>query len=150
MKVSAIMTEDVVACGVRDTLERAAHLMWDRDVGCLPVLDDLGALLGILTDRDVALAAYRRGVPLREISVASAMAPQVYVCAPSDDVDDAARTMAARRVRRLPVVDDRGFVVGIISLDDLAQAAAHTHELELSSVGATLAKVIGVETEAEC
>ena len=149
MRVAAIMTEDVVACGPSDTLERAAFLMWDRDVGCLPVIDDVGELVGILTDRDVALAAYRRGDPLRDIPVSLAMAPRVYSCRPDDDIRDATRIMAMRRVRRLPVVDDQGRVVGIVSLDDLAQSAARTHDVELASVGATLAEVIGLEHDAE-
>lgn len=139
MKVAAIMTDDVVVCGAHDTLERAAHLMWDRDVGCLPVVDAVGGLLGIVTDRDVALTAYRRGLPLREIPVSMAMAPRVYVCAPDDEVGVAAHTMSVRRVRRLPVVDDAGHVVGVVSLDDLPT----------SSVGTTLAAVIGAEAEAE-
>jgi CBS domain-containing protein len=119
MKVSHVMTTHPVTCRPTDTLREAARLMWERDVGCLPVIDDDGRLLGILTDRDIAMSAFARDAPLSEIPATVAMAERVYACTAEDPAELAAHVMAAQGVRRLPVLDAVGHVVGIISVDDL-------------------------------
>jgi CBS domain-containing protein len=117
--------------------------MWDRDVGCLPVVDESNRLLGLITDRDACLAAYARDEPLRNISVKSAMATRVFACGPDEDLLEVQRTMAAHKVRRVPVLDPSGHLVGLLSVDDLARAATLVKDLPLRSVVTTLQSVSG-------
>jgi CBS domain-containing protein len=125
MRVEQVMTRPVQSCRPEDTLAYAAHLMWDRDCGCLPVIESTGAerVVGMLTDRDICMCALFEGSPLGALKVRQAMANQVQVCHPAHSLADSERVMRDARVRRLPVVDDNGVVVGMISLADIAQAA---------------------------
>ena len=123
MKIHELMTKDVKACGPQDTLNTAAHLMWANDCGCVPVTDPDGHLQGMLTDRDVCMAAYTRGAPLEGLHVADAMSTNVYTVAPHETLARAEQVMAEHQVRRLPVVGESGSLVGLISLNDLARVA---------------------------
>jgi CBS domain-containing protein len=123
MKISDLMARDVVTCGVDDTLETAANLFWSRDCGAIPVVDAGGRLAGIVTDRDACLGAFFAGRSLREVPLATTMARTVRTCRADDDLDVALRRMKEHRVRRLPVVDADGCVVGMVGLADLASAA---------------------------
>ena len=143
MRISQLMTAHPVTCRPTDSLHEAARLMWDRDVGCLPVVDGDGRLLGILTDRDVAISAFARDQRLSEIPATVAMADQVFTCTGDDPVELAARIMADKGVRRLPVVDPGGRVVGIVSLDDLAAAAVSTTDGSSRAVASALATISG-------
>lgn len=124
MKVSEMMTRDVASCRPADTLERAAQIMWERDCGCVPVVDAEDTLHGMLTDRDVAMAAYTKGARLAAVAVEAVMAPDPRRCGASDDLQEALQTMATSQLRRLPVVDGQNRLVGLLSLADVAQAAA--------------------------
>ena len=97
--------------------------MRDHAVGCLPVVDASGKLAGVLTDRDIALSAYELGEALWRLRVADSMHKPVWSCAAGDGIETAARLMRQHRVRRLPVLDEGGKPVGMISLDDLAHAS---------------------------
>ncbi len=123
MNVSNLIRRNVTSCSIDDNLERAAQLMWNHDIGCLPVIDHQGHVAGMVTDRDACMAAYTQGVPLRAIPVTSAMASQVFSCRDVDDIDDVETTMREHQIRRMPVIDDQGHPIGIISLNDIARAA---------------------------
>jgi CBS domain-containing protein len=126
MNVAQCMTRDPKTCRTSDTLERAAQIMWENDCGCVPVLDDAAKIVGMITDRDVCMAAYTRGAPLHALGVASAMAHDVATCRPGDTLEAALRTMRARQVRRLPVLDHDGGIAGLISLSDVVRrSGAH-------------------------
>jgi CBS domain-containing protein len=122
MKVHDLMTKTVKACGPTDTLNTAAHLMWTHDCGCIPVTDPEGHVQGMLTDRDICMAAYTRGAPLEELHVADAMSANVYTVAPHETLARAERLMAEHQVRRLPVVGETGRLIGLLSISDLARA----------------------------
>jgi CBS domain-containing protein len=124
MKVANVMQRDVASCSVEDPLSVPAQLMWDRTVGSVVVLTG-EQLAGLVTDRDIAMSAQTQGRPLREIPVKTAMAGDVVTCGPDDRPREVVERMIARRVRRCPVVDGEGRVVGLLSLDDLAAAASH-------------------------
>jgi CBS domain-containing protein len=141
MRVESIMFRDVVCCRRTDSLAEAAQAMWNHDIGCVPVIDDQGHVVGIVTDRDVAMAAYTRGQPLAAVPVTIAMASHVITCAPGDDVGAVEKTMAARQVRRVPVVDESGHPVGMVSLNDLARAAVRTLSIPAPEVASTLAAI---------
>lgn len=123
MKVAELLHRDIITCTDRDSLERVAQSMWEADIGCLPVLGDDGRVVGMITDRDVAIAAFFQGCPLRSIAVSSVMAKEIVTCREADDIRDVARSMRERQIRRVPVVDDGGKLVGMLALSDLARAA---------------------------
>lgn len=122
MRVSQIMSRPVISCDPDDTLERAAHLMWEEDIGFVVVLDE-GRLAGVITDRDICMGAYTQGLPLRFIPVRASMSRNVFTVEQGEDVEAAERMMAEKQVRRLPVVDEEGKVIGVLSLNDVAREA---------------------------
>ena len=123
MLVEQVMVTDVVTCAPHDSLRTAAARFRAEGCGTLPVVGPRGLVVGVVTDRDVCLAAGERDVPLSALTVADAMSRSLHACRPGDDVLGAERIMRERQVRRLPVVDAAGALVGILSIDDLARAA---------------------------
>jgi len=119
VKVGDLMTRDVRACTIHDSLNAAARIMWDHDCGCAPVVDGHGRLAGIVTDRDICMAAYTQGLPLEAIAVERVMSPRVISCARGDDLETAHRLMRTHEIHRLPVADSRGRLAGILSLSDV-------------------------------
>lgn len=126
MYVHELMTPAPAVCTTSDHLTRAAQIMWDRDCGVVPVLDLAGQLVGIVTDRDLCMAAYTRGVALHELTVERVMSTTLTVVGPDDSLEDALEVLAEAEVRRLPVVDAQGRLVGILSLADFVRAAQRT------------------------
>lgn len=147
MKVEEIMRRDVSTCSPEASLNEAARIMWEGDRGCVPVVESQGRVVGMLTDRDVCMAAYTRGARLPELSVQDAMAKQVKWCTPQTDLDEAQQMMRDAQVRRLPVVDASRRVVGVLSLVDIAAEATRRRRAKRrrtvteSSVCETLAAV---------
>lgn len=123
MKAGELMTRDVRTCSADDSLERAAHVMWTHDVGCLVVIDGDRRPVGMITDRDIAMAAYIQGVRLLDAHVASAMASRVVTCSPSTSLVELENIMRSSQIRRVPVVDSSGELVGIVALGDIARSA---------------------------
>jgi CBS domain-containing protein len=124
MRIEDVMTQPAVTCLVSDTLNTAAQLMWDHDCGAIPVTDADGRLVGIVTDRDVCMATYTKGLPPSSIAVYDAMAKQVYSVHAGDDLEQAERLMTERQIRRLPVVDKQNRPIGMFSVSDFARHAA--------------------------
>jgi CBS domain-containing protein len=123
MEVREIMQAPVQTLTLDDTLNCAAKLMADHAIGCVLIVDRNGVLAGILTDRDIALAAYELGEALWQLRIDASMRKHVHTCRAEDDIAVAAQTMRAHRVRRLPVVDAANKPLGLISLDDLTHAS---------------------------
>lgn len=119
MTVGEIMKRPVQTCGPHDSLHFAAKIMWDNDCGCVPVVES-GKVVGMLTDRDICMAAYTQGVPLTALEAWSAMSHEVFSCAPTDAVATAEAIMQDHHIRRLPVIERDGQLVGMLSLSDLA------------------------------
>jgi CBS domain-containing protein len=126
MRVKDVMTRDAKPCRGDQTLAAAAKTMWDHDCGCVPIVDDQARVIGMLTDRDICMAALGSGRPLHDLVVSDAMARSVVRCTPDDPLDIALRSMSRARVRRLPVVSATGKLAGILSLHDAARAARHS------------------------
>lgn len=124
IRISAVMTAAVHTCSPEDQLHRPAGIMWNGDCGSVPVVDSAGRLCGIITDRDICMAAYTKGLPLSSIHVADVMSHNVRHCAPEDTLERAIGIMAEAEVRRLPVVAENGQLRGIVSLADIARGAA--------------------------
>jgi CBS domain-containing protein len=144
MKIEQLMTRAVRTCRQDDTLEQAAREMWEGDVGCLPVVDDEGRALGMITDRDICMAAYTQGVPLRESHVSSAMSRKLVCCSPQTSIAEVEALMQRSQIRRVPVVD-LGALVGIVTLGDIARHAQSSplHVSSTPGVAKTLAAVTG-------
>jgi CBS domain-containing protein len=143
MKAEKIMTRNVYTCSPDDSLEQAARVMWDSDVGCLVVTDGQQKPVGMITDRDVAMAAYTQGVPLRDAHVANAMSKHVMTCSARTSLGDIESMMQAAQIRRVPVVDANGALIGIVALGDIARNACSTpfHRTEIPGLANTLASI---------
>jgi CBS domain-containing protein len=115
------MRTRVYTCSPDDTLARAAQLMWEKDLGCLPVCGPGRKVVAMLTDRDISMAAFMQWKHLSEALVESAMSKGARTCSPDDDLGRAEDIMRESQVRRLPVVDDQGVLVGLLSLGDVAR-----------------------------
>jgi len=143
MKTEDLMTRNVAACRPGDSLERAAQLMWDWDVGCVVVTDGQQKPIGMITDRDLAMAAYTQGALLREIRVETVMARKLWACSVNTSLKEIEDKMRTAQVRRLPVVGFDGELVGIVTLGDIARSA-HSSPLrvtELPGLASTLASI---------
>lgn len=148
MKVEQLMTRTVRACRASDSLNEAARIMWENDCGCVPVVDEEGHVIGIITDRDICMAAYIRGLPLWALQVDGAMAHDVHTCRPGDTLAAAERMMRAKQLHRLPVVDEAGVLVGLLSLRDLAVEAAREHGRRRAEVSADeVAETLGAVSQ---
>ena len=119
MRVSEVMTQGVECIGPDATLQEAAAKMKSLDVGPLPVCDN-DRLVGMVTDRDITVRATAEGDAPTDVRVRDVMTPEVIYCFDDDLVEDAARLMAAKQVRRLVVLNRDKRMVGIVSLGDLA------------------------------
>lgn len=130
MRVAQLMTPSVKSCRPDDALECAARLMWEADCGCIPVCDGDARVIGVITDRDICMSALFSGLPLHELSVSHVIREQqLRACGEDDPLEHAEYLMRLGRVRRLPVVDSRGALVGMISLADLSREASRQDPL---------------------
>lgn len=143
MKAEELMTRAVLTCSADDSLEQAARIMWESDVGCVVVTNAERKPVGMITDRDIAMAAYTRGVLLREARVASAMADQVRVCFAGTSRTDLEHLMQSAQIRRVPVVDSEGELLGIVALGDIARSSQSSplRMTEVPGVAKTLAQI---------
>jgi CBS domain-containing protein len=120
MQVREVMSVQVNVANPRQSIREAAQMMAKIDAGALPVGEN-DRLVGMITDRDIAVRAVAAGkgpeTPIREV-----MSTDVKYCFADDEVDEVAHNMADIKLRRLPVLDDRKRLVGIISLADIALA----------------------------
>ncbi|OJY60850.1 MAG: inosine-5-monophosphate dehydrogenase [Sphingobium sp. 66-54] len=118
MRVNECMNPDVRVAGPDNTMQSAAQIMADLDAGFLPVADH-ERLIGIVTDRDIAIRGVAAGKP-PETSIREVMSPEVKYCFQDDEVEDVLDNMGDIQLRRLPVLDADKHLVGIVSLSDLA------------------------------
>jgi CBS domain-containing protein len=119
MQVKEVMSRNVRCVGPDASLREAACAMKDWDVGPLPVCDN-DRLAGLLTDRDIAVRAVAEGKDPQSTRVRDVMTPGVVYCFEDDDVQEAARLMEEKQIRRLLVLNPDKRLTGIVSLGDLA------------------------------
>jgi CBS domain-containing protein len=119
MKVEHVMTKNVRSCHPETNLSYVAAKMWDYDFGAMPVVDEEDRVMGIITDRDIAIAASTKGRLAREITVGEVMSGNVYACALDEEIGSALKTMRREKVRRLPVIGKDGKLAGLLSINDV-------------------------------
>jgi CBS domain-containing protein len=125
------MTTSVRTLNASQSLAEAARLMKAEDAGSIPVIDD-GRLVGIVTDRDIAIRGIAEGIDPSTSRIGQIASRDLVMASPEQDLDDALNLMARHQVRRLPVVDrNDGHLVGIIAQADIAIAAKEKQTGEL-------------------
>src|ERR1700693_2017327 len=119
MLVKDLMTRNVTSCRPENNLAELAEMMWNERCGAVPILDGSRRVMGIITDRDICISLGTRNIRASEVLGRDVSPPGFISCNPDNDVRDALRTMATQEVGRLPVVDEAGQLVGILSIDDI-------------------------------
>jgi len=139
MKVKHLMTKDPTCCVASDTASRAAAIMRDEKVGIVPVIETEQSrrLVGVVTDRDLCMNVVAEGRDPSAVTVEACMTTAVVSCAGNDAVAKATELMKDNQVRRVPVVDDQGMLVGIVAMADLVERA----ELKATETHETLKRV---------
>jgi CBS domain-containing protein len=144
MKVRDLMTSGVASIDSDDSLSSAARMMWECDCGVIPVTR-AGRVLGVITDRDICMASWIRNQPISELRVSDSMSRELFSCSPDDNVSVAERLMQSRQIRRLPVIDKEGHLVGILSLADIVRgterAGRGVSDVSSNEVASTLATI---------
>lgn len=133
MQVQEIMTKDVCSCSPGMNAASVAEIMWSKNCGSLPVIEDGGRVVGMVTDRDLFLAIGTSNRKPAEVAVGEIMTKDLALCNPRDDVRNALKTLAQRQLRRLPVVDETGALKGILSLGDIALRADDEFSIDLAN-----------------
>lgn len=122
MKIREVMTGDVGYCQPNSALTDAAMIMWQRDCGAVPIVDEQNQVVGMITDRDICIATAMQNRLASEIRVGEIISGNVKTCRPNDDLENALKTMKRNQLRRLPVTNENGTLLGIVSISDLLSA----------------------------
>ncbi|HEY7161205.1 MAG TPA: CBS domain-containing protein [Acidobacteriota bacterium] len=122
MKVSQVMTPEPACCLPQDSVDIAARLMRIQDVGMIPVVEGetVPKLVGVLTDRDLAILVVAPGLEPRKTKVSEVMTKNVVTCNENDSVQQALDSMKSHQIRRIPVLSQGNGVVGVLSQSDIA------------------------------
>jgi CBS domain-containing protein len=123
IRASDLMSRDVLTVYPDDRVGYAARQMRDMDCGALPVVDREGRLIGMITDRDITMRLVANEADTHNAIVADCMTDGAFASHADDSVRECMRQMSRHRIRRLPIVNDRGQVIGVISQGDLARHA---------------------------
>lgn len=142
MKVEQLMTPSPATCGLSDNLAQVVERMWDANCGIVPIVDDAARVLGVITDRDICVAAATRGLSPADITVAEIQRKPVVTCRPEDDLQSALAQMKQYHVRRLPVTAEQGVLHGILSLDDIILHAGTRDTVTATDVLTTLKAIL--------
>ena len=131
--IQEVMTRDVQTVSSQETVQRAAQLMDELNVGAIPVVDD-GKLIGMVTDRDITVRSVAIGQDPTSTRVNEVMSTDVRTCTIEQSVDDVLAQMADVQIRRVPVLDGNGQIIGIVSLGDVVTKAPADVEQTLDEI----------------
>jgi CBS domain-containing protein len=150
MKVIDVMTGTPFYCDPQTNLGSAAELLWNQNCGILPIVDNQ-KVVGVVTDRDLFIALGTRNRLPGDITVGEVSSGRVHLCYADDDIHAALETMAREKVRRLPVIDRKGVLRGILSMDDMilraeAPKPGARPDLSYEDVMRALRKIYSPET----
>jgi CBS domain-containing protein len=133
MKVQDVMTYDVQTCSPETNLAAAAMQMWRGDFGVMPIVAG-GKVVGMITDRDICIAAATKHRDPANIRVKEVISGQVYGCSPDTDIHEALKIMQQKQVRRLPIISaEDGRLAGILAMNDVALKEQGGAKAELSA-----------------
>jgi CBS domain-containing protein len=124
------MTRNVRTARLDSPVRDVAQIMKDEDCGVVPVIDERGSLVGIVTDRDLVVRGFTGGKTPDQLRVSDVMTDDVEAVTPDDNIHDVIALMGRRQIRRIPVVERDDRVVGIISMGDIANRADYDEELQ--------------------
>jgi CBS domain-containing protein len=145
MKLSKLMSEDVVICRTFESVESIAETMKNENIGFLPVCDDRGAAVGTITDRDLAIRVLGEHKNPLETVARDVMTKEVVCCTEDDDVETVESLMAEAHVSRIVIIDDDRCPIGVISLSDIAQVRGKKAVDVLADVSAREARNEDIE-----
>jgi CBS domain-containing protein len=124
MKVKDAMHKSATWVEAEVPLKDVVELMRSQDIGSIPVGEN-DRLIGMVTDRDIAIRAFHCSKGPSELTARDVMSQGIVYCRDSEDLDDAVRLMESKQIRRLPVLNDKKRMIGMLSLGDVAHAASH-------------------------
>ncbi|HEX9882107.1 MAG TPA: CBS domain-containing protein [Hyphomicrobium sp.] len=130
MKVKNAMHKGAEWVAPETPIAQIATKMKELDVGSIPVGEN-DRLIGMVTDRDITCRAVANGHDLGKLTARDVMSKGIFYCRDSEELDDALRIMESRKIRRLPVIDEKKRMVGMLSLGDVSHAASHELSGEL-------------------
>lgn len=128
MTCAEVMTPSPTVCQPQHTAIEAAELMKREDCGLVPVVSESGKLVGVLTDRDIVVKVVAEGRDPRNTAVSEVMSTDVATCLPQETIQTAMEQMATRQVRRIPIVERDGALIGIVAQADIATRVASSQE----------------------
>jgi len=145
--VRDLMTPDPVCCTPQTSLDAVARVMLENDCGAVPIIENEQnrRLVGIITDRDIVCRVVAQEIPPCSTMVHQVMTRDVATLRPDAKLEDCVRLMARHQVRRIPIVDESGSIVGIVAQADLARAGADEQgfEDELADVVEEVSEPVG-------
>lgn len=120
IKCREIMSRNVSSASRTTSLQDVAKLLKEGDIGILPIVDEQNKLIGLITDRDIVVRAVANGDDIKTTVVGDIMTTETFTAGPDDFAFEAVRTMGDKQVRRVPIIDGDGVLVGIVSMADIA------------------------------
>ena len=147
MKVKDVFKPRLKSCTPVTSLDAVGRIMWESDSGAVPVVDAEGKVTGLLTDRDLAMSMAAKNRGSSQILVREVTSGELFTCVPEDEIAAAIQKMRTNRVRRLPVIDAQGKLLGMLSLKDLALAANGSSGISCEDVALTLQTLCQPKTE---
>jgi len=150
MKVRDVMMGTPASCTSETNLAAAVEILWNRNCGILPIVNAQQEVIGVVTDRDICIALGTRNRPAGEIPVSDVASGKIFACQPDDDIRSALVTMGIAKVRRLPVINAKHKLEGILSMDDVvahsdARTPGKTAELSNEDVVDALRRIYRAE-----
>ena len=127
MRCETVMQSDVLFVGPNDSAQHAALIMRAANIGFLPVCDEGACVVGVVTDRDLALRVCAEGLSAGALSVAEVMTRDLVACRPDDELTDAERRMAEYGKSRIVVTDGASRLLGVISITDVVKRDSNKH-----------------------
>ncbi len=128
MKVSDIMTKDMVIADTNDTVYDVARLMKHHNIGAVPIVTEQNKVLGMVTDRDIVMNIAKYNLDTAKTLASTIMSDNVYSVKPDADVESALQLMKKQKIRRLPVIENE-FLLGMVSLGDIAVSNGYKEEI---------------------
>ena len=149
MKVKECMCNEVFSCTPSTTVYDAAKLMQTNHIGCIPVCDNENCMVGVITDRDLVLRCIADDKNAKDTPVSDIMTTNVWTCKPDDEMTNAQSKMGSEQIRRLPVVDNQGKVIGMLTLGDLAKNDMELGQDEVSDTINCICDCVGENKNAQ-